>query len=377
MCTAKNSNERIFRIAKMLNDTDMTKGATLSFQSMDGSTLRIIRRNNIKLEVFSALMGRYREEGIPTYTDLIMGMPGETYESTKKGVDELIDKQADIINLFPQLCSMLPNSEMSNLAYVQQHKIKCVRMPILLAHSTPEPESVQEYHDVIIETESMSNEDWRRTYIFYWAIQAFHCLGLLRHIAIFSCKQLGIKYSDFYERLIDYFVDNKGTLIGQQISLVKNLVDSAVKGTGRLDLVLPEFGNIYWPLEEASFLVFIVYKHKFYDEIRSFVEMLASQFNQSVDRTILDDLILYQSAIVKDPNAPEISSIVLRHDFYEYFRVMDNTIIPNLEHFSVRLIIRADLNFAGNLEDYAREVVWYGRRSGRFHYSDIAKESIK
>lgn len=369
MCTAKNSNDKIFAIAKILNDVGMNKGATLSFQSMDKTTLAIVKRSNIKLETFSTLMRRYREAGIPTYTDLIIGMPGETYTSTKSGVDALIDAQ-DNVNIYVNICSMLPNSEMSNLDYIRQYKIKPVRMPILLAHSTPEPESLCEYQDVVVETASMSNDDWQRIYLFYWAVQTFHCLGLLRYIAIAFRKQFGIRYSDFYEKLLKYFTKSE-TPIGKQIALIRSIVARAIDGS-RLDLVLPEFGNIYWPLEEASFLNFAKDKDNFYREIKSFIETLALQLAVSVDEDLIDDLVLYQSSIIKDPYIYEVL-ITLRYDLHGYFSNLDSTALLNSPS---KLRIKAEQRFAGDLESYAREVVWYGRKSGQFFHSDATKEPI-
>ncbi len=371
MCTAKNSSDKIFTIAKMLNEAGMNKGATLSFQSMDAHTLQLIRRSNIKLEVFSALMGRYRQAGIPTYTELIMGMPGETYDSTKKGIDALVNGQDDTVNIYAYICSVLPNSEMSDPGYVKQHKIKSVRMPIFLAHSTPEPESLAEYQDVVVETASMSNLDWQRTYLFYWAVQTFHCLGLLQSIAIIFRKQFGIQYGDFYEKLIEYFTGDAHTLLGMQITLTRDIVVRAMTG-GRLDSTLPRFGEIYWPLEEASFLNLIVDKERFYKELRPFMKTLALQSGQPIEDDLLDDLMLYQSSVIKDPYVSE-TSVAFRYDLYDFFSHLDDSAMPLLR-LPNRLRIKADQSFNGDLKSYAREIVWYGRKGGRFHHTDITRE---
>ena len=52
---AKNSNERVFDIAKKLNDAGMSKGVTLSLQSLDDLTLDLIKRRNMKINDFSSL----------------------------------------------------------------------------------------------------------------------------------------------------------------------------------------------------------------------------------------------------------------------------------------------------------------------------------
>ncbi|MDB5194410.1 MAG: hypothetical protein JWN50_424 [Parcubacteria group bacterium] len=367
MCTAKNSNDRIFEIVTLLDAADMNKGATLSFQSMDAHTLEIVERSNIKIEKFSELMDRYKEVGIATYTELIMGMPGETYESTKRGIDTLFDEQADSVNLYVYVCTMLPNSHMSFPAYVKEHGIEAVRMPVLLAHSTPEPESLSEYTDIIIGTAAMPREDWVRTFMFYWAIQGFHCLGLTQQIAIFFHKEYGIAYSDFYERLLEYFADRSDSSpITGEIAVTKRAVRRAMEG-GRLDRVMPEFGEIYWPLEEASFLNFIVEKWGFYDEIETFLRSLVEEKGLSVDPDLLRDLVSYQAAIMIDPVLVPIS-IELAYDFPNYFKTLGES--SALEQKPVRLVIEGN-SYHGDQKAYAREVVWYGRKGGSFHHKNI------
>lgn len=370
MCTAKNSDDRIFEITKLLSDAGMNKGATLSFQSMDDTTLETIKRKNIKMDKFSELMDRYHSAGIATYTELIMGMPGETYESSKKGVDILFEEQADTVNLYVYACTLLSNSEMNNPFYSRLHGIRSVRMPLLLAHSTPEAE-LSEYQNVVVGTNSMSPDDWQRTYVFYWAIQCMHCLGLTPQIAILFYKMFGVRYSDFYEKFIDHFMGMAGSLIGADIALVKDVVSQAVHG-GRLDLVIPKFGETCWPLEEATFLNFVTNKESFYQEIRGFIDEFACNSGIFIEKEILDDLILYQSSLVKDPNVTELS-VSLRYNLHDYFsNVRESKAILNKAPTLLKIV--GDRSFGGDLETYAREVVWFGRKGGRFHHSSIVCE---
>lgn len=372
MCTAKNSDDRIFEITKLLSDAGMNKGATLSFQSMDDTTLERVKRKNIKMDKFSELMDRYRAAGIATYTELIMGMPGETYESSKKGIDTLFEEQADTVNLYVYACTLLPNSEMNDPFYSRLNGIKSVRMPLLLSHSTPEAE-LSEYQNVIVGTNSMSSEDWQRTYVFYWVVQCMHCLGLTPQIAILFHKMLGVRYSDFYEKLIDRFTDNAESLIGSEIALVKDVVSRAVKG-GRMDLVIPKFGETCWPLEEAAFLNFVTNKKGYYQEIREFVGEFARDWGAYVSNDMLDDLILYQSSLVKDPDVAE-TLVSLRYDLHDYFsNVRDPE--ATLKKSLLKLKVKGDRNFEGDLETYAREVVWFGRKGGRFHHSSVTAECV-
>jgi putative methyltransferase len=133
---AKNSNEKVFAIARTLHAAGMSKGVTLSFQSMNEPTLKLVKRHNIKIDSFSDLSRRYRAEGIATYSEFIIGLPGETYDTFADGLDTAIRAgQHDSLQVYT--CEVLPNSEMSNPEYVAAHRIETVRTPALFVHSTP------------------------------------------------------------------------------------------------------------------------------------------------------------------------------------------------------------------------------------------------
>ncbi len=367
MCTAKKSNDRVFEIARLLNDAGMNKGATLSFQSMDDGTLALIRRKNIKIESFSGFMDRYREAGISTYTELIMGMPGETYQTSLDGVDTLLNEQPDSINLYVHACTVLPNSEMGHPDYIYLHGIVTAKMPLLTAHSNPSSD-ITEYNDVIVGTKYMPHEDWLNTYMFYWAIQCFHCLGLTKGISIFFHKYFALKYSSFYEKMLWYFLNLKPeSFIAKEILRIRKVLTDAVSGN-RLDCVDSRFGNIYWPLEEISFLNFVVQKDVFYQEMKDFVSWLWSNSSKELNVETVDELVFYQKHLIKDPYNNE-----------DRFRLFSN--IPDFvsgkndsvsfSDVSKKYIASSEQFFSGDLAEYAKRVVWYGRRGGSFYHEKV------
>jgi radical SAM superfamily enzyme YgiQ (UPF0313 family) len=88
---AKNSGERVFQVAKILHDAGMNKGVTLSFQSLNPTTLELVKRSNIKMDNFEQLIKKYNQHSIATYTELIIGLPGETYDTFAAGIDKLLN----------------------------------------------------------------------------------------------------------------------------------------------------------------------------------------------------------------------------------------------------------------------------------------------
>ena len=79
----KNARERAYKVQKLLADSGLSKGVTLAMQSVDPHTLKSIKRDNISIEDYQELQRRFTKDGIPTYTEFILGLPGDTYESKR------------------------------------------------------------------------------------------------------------------------------------------------------------------------------------------------------------------------------------------------------------------------------------------------------
>ena len=368
-CYAKNSSLKIFELAKLLNEAGMNKGVTLSFQSMDSHTLEVIKRKNIKTGDFESLMQLYHQHSIATYTELIMALPGETYDTFTEGIDQLIRAgQHDGLNVY--VCSVLPNSEMADEAYIKEHGIKYAKTPIFLAHSSPSSDPVAEYNNMIIETKALPLGDYKKTFLFCWAVQSFHCLALTQYLAIFSQTQFDFSYRRFYEALLEFAKNHPETLLGQQFQLVSDTLDQAVQGGG-WGITLPRFGNVLWPTEEATFLNLVSEKDRTYGEIAAFFRGLLTAQGWHLEDELVADLLNYQQQMVIDPSTPSHFAINLSYNLHEYYAgIYQHTEIP-LTRRDTALTVASETEFNDDLERYARIVVWYGRKGGKFRHSNV------
>jgi putative methyltransferase len=366
---AKNSNLKVLEIAKLLNDAGMNKGVTLSFQSMDDGTLAAIKRKNIKVENLQELIVLYRQEGIPTYSEIIMALPGETYESFSDGIQQILDAgQHDGLNIY--VCIVIPNSELADPAYIAEHGIRSVNMPVLLQHSTPSEDPIVEYYDIVVETNSLPQKDFKRIYLYSWIVQLGHCLGLTQYLALYARHQIDLSYKSFYEGLLDHAEQNPDTLLGQELQVVSNVFDGAIEG-GNWGLVLPRFGEIIWPTEEASFLNLVCGKDRFYQEISRFMGPLLSESGSTWTDGVLAGLLLYQEKMIIDPFTQSVVNLDLEFDFHEYFASAYVGSPIKLQKKATRLTIIPDETFQGELEIYARTIVWYGRKANRSRHTNV------
>ena len=109
--TGKNSKERIIESIKRLN------GALrlwMSVQSMDNDVLTNIKRQNISLEHTMALIPVIKEAKLRTMSEVILGLPGETFQSHIETIRKLLKSKIDFIVVYT--CMMLNGAEMNTPA---------------------------------------------------------------------------------------------------------------------------------------------------------------------------------------------------------------------------------------------------------------------
>ena len=348
---AKRSDDKVFTISKMLNDAGMSKGVTLSMQSMDPHTLAVIKRKNIAIEDFRPLVDRYREHSIPTYTELIIGLPGETLSSYNAGIEALLQGgQHD--NLVIYTCMVLRNSEMADPTHMAEQGIIKQRVPLMDNHSSTRPDEIPEYNDIVIATQSMPHSDWRQAYMISWIVQSLHCLGLTQYLAMDYWRVNG-SYIEFYQKLLQLH-QGKDTLLGAQIARVEHTLDRMLSGAAELEQSDPRFGDINWPVEELTFLQLRCDAAQFYHELIPFMRdwMTDAHIRDAVD---------FQQNWILGPDQTSDDLRVYSHD-------IPSMVFAALQGKSGPVLVR-DVKIAFNaseyyhaLEDWARYIVWYGRK---------------
>lgn len=360
--SAKNSNDRVFRISKKLNDCGMDKGATLSFQSLSQTVLENIHRKNISVNTFTSLLNQYNEAGIATYSELILGLPGETYNSFVEGIDILLDS-GQHNSIYIHDCEWLPCSAMGNAEYTKKHGIKYVLVPLNQPHTVIDKnEEISEFSRLIVETSAMSRNDWVKMNIYSATIQAFHHEGLLIHFALYLHNEKGVKYSDFYKRFIDFMFENPTTVGGKIYLKLKERFQAVAEGEAGLVWEDRRFGDVGWPSEEFAFLNAAFEADKFYDEIKDFLEIFFG------GDEAFKSLFVYQKNTVKLPFAEKVE-FETEYDFKEYFSNILCGIPSDLKKIHCKNIVSSPIN-CKSWQDYARFIVWYGRKDSRNIYLD-------
>lgn len=202
--STKNAPERAYAIHRQLHASGaVTVGATLSLQTVNKNTLKTIKRNNISKEAFRFLQQRYQQDGVEPYTDLLIGLPGDSYESFVRGVSEVMTDAPQNRLVFYN-CAVLPNAEMADPDYVRQHGIEYV--PVRLVYGFDPLDGmvegdVPEYIDTVISTKTMPRHEWVRSRVLAWLAELL-CCDRLMHLPLVLCAEVyGVSYQEMLEAI--------------------------------------------------------------------------------------------------------------------------------------------------------------------------------
>ena len=364
---AKESNDRVFSINKKLNEAKMSKGATLSFQSMSSEVQENILRKNISIDSFKSLLAKYNSAGIPTYTELILGLPGETFDSFVEGINILLDAGQHAA-IYTHNCEWLPLSGMGDPEYIKKHGIHTVKIPINQPHCILEADEVPEYSHIIVRTNAMSEEDWIKMNLYSVTVQAFHHLGFLMCAAVFLHCTQGIKYSDFYLSLLKFFEDHSGTVGGRAIDKIKKRLEGVTRERNGLVFEDRRFGDVGWPEEEFAAIFCMNELDGFYNEVKPFVSGFFT------DKELFEELYNYQMQCIKRPRGSlpgaEDGCFHCEYNFKEYFSdILSGATDPVLkkEPHDYKITKYAPCT---DIKEYAKNIVWFGRKTVRKIYLD-------
>ncbi len=357
--TAKNGTERTFRINRKFETAGLSRGISLDVQSMNPQTLEYIGRKNLTNDNFKEMLNRYNRAGMHTYTDILLGLPGETFESFCKGICEVIEAgQHTTINVYR--VEILPNTLMSDPDYRAKHKIVSIKSHLKYNHTLVTTDATADgayasSSEISVGSSTMTTEQWAMSQKIAVCIQSFHCFGLLRYLAFFLRNSCGVSYYDFYMELFRW-IGSESKFICRALEHVCHSIEPFLRGEEPLNFWDERFGKIYWAFEEGMFLTCCAELDRFYDDVKTYLKRF------DTPQAMLEDLLCYQKACVVRPDQPAFQQ-TFAYNWTEYFSDMNNfdRALPAPQP-TVLSFAGCELN---NWVDYAREIVWFGKRGNK------------
>lgn len=372
---AKNPKPHTLEALKILEKAGLNKATVMSVQSKNPETLKAVRRENMKLEEYQANQNILRAQGVYTYTDYILGLPMETYESVISGIAEIISNgQHDRVQV--NILAILPNAEMGDPEYQELYGMEIVRTKIINTHGKKNDSisGVEEYQDLVIATNTMPREDWVKT-------RAFCCMTGL--IYFYKTLQIPIillheRYGLSYRQLLEIFVQEK-FVQSKEFPVFSEFYSFFIKTSRDMQAGIQEeyvhsqdWLDVFWPLEEYAFIKLVVENklHTFYEEANKILNTYLHQTGINVDDNILQDAIKLNRSLIKIPFQTEDLKINLSYNIWEVYRAVQlGKQIPIERGRYVYTIDRTSERWL-TWADWYQKMVWYGNRRGAYLYGN-------
>ena len=154
--TGKNQKDKIIKAIKKLNNS---LRVTMSVQSLDPEVLNNIRRDNISVDHMLALYPALKEVDLQTTSEVILGLPGETFENHIQTLRDLVRARMDEIVV--HTCMLLDGSEMGlpdeRKKWNMKTKFRVLQRDFAELSSG---KKVIEYEEVVVGSNTMTFEEY-------------------------------------------------------------------------------------------------------------------------------------------------------------------------------------------------------------------------
>ncbi|GGF23921.1 hypothetical protein GCM10011611_32510 [Aliidongia dinghuensis] len=371
----KNATDRAYETQKILSDAGLNKGVALSMQTVDMATLVNIKRDNISLDTYTELQRRFARDKVETYSDLILGLPGETFDSFADGINTLIETGQHNRIQFNNL-SILPNAEMGDIGYQQKFGMEVIESEIINIHGQKlvSEDDVPEVQSLVIATASMPRVDWRRARSFAW-MTAFLYFDKLCQLPIVVTRELsGLSYRAIIQAVHDAPADRFPLISGIRDFFLAEA--ASIQQGGPEYVYSEEWLGIYWPADEYMFIRLTAEGNfdAFYGEMRTILSELVAARAPHQSLEPLEDAILLNRASLKQPFVKDSLTVATRFNVASLYRGVLGNEPVDLTPAPARLHIDRASQSWDDFDGWCREVVWWGNKKGAYLYQNSVME---
>ena len=197
---SKNATVELVDMAVKLMEADMMRRFTMALQSTNPEVLKHIKRVNLKEEAMQRVADTAHREGLSINTELIIGLPGETWESWTSGLCDLLSRDI-IVEAYP--VTILENSEMNHPEYKKKHGITQATLKSYFSNV------VDEYQETLTGTKDLPAEQMKKLWLWTWYTSMMDANGFTQIVTRYLNKRHGMPFEKFYEYMLDWGLKNE------------------------------------------------------------------------------------------------------------------------------------------------------------------------
>jgi radical SAM superfamily enzyme YgiQ (UPF0313 family) len=313
----KGITDKIFRIVDTLSNSKIQFMLTASFQSHNPDTLKAVNRLNIMPAKLDGIIEKLQERGIDVYSELILALPLETYQSFVNGIGKALLPALNYhFNLY--YFYLIPGSEMSRPEYLKKYKIRTRRCAVSFERTVDKGNTVEEYEDIVVSTSTMSIGDWKKSFTFGYYAKVLYGYRLSFFIFNYLRWEKDIDLIELVEFLIKSCCNSMDYKVNSHaISLLQDLEDS-ILDNGSETLKIENVETNLHP-EVAVLVSLLSEKNDFYRELCGCLSNFLITKDISVDYELLGELFVYQFCIIPSWKSENQYKMKFNYNFFDYF----------------------------------------------------------
>jgi len=367
----KNSHERITAIADILAKQGVVSGITMSLQSRNTGTLKAIKRVNLREDKLKRLKSIYDDRDLPSYTELILGLPEETIETVRAALDEIMTPRLNNHFIFYP-CSVLENTPMADPEYLRRYGIQTSRCKSGISRRTFDSDYIPEFEDIVTGVSSMPREEWKQTYLYVYFCMCMYNHRLCFFIANFLRDQFGVSCTDFFDFVLANVRKDEAAypVWRSAVRHIEKQRELILLGESLMSVPEGLAGLTLTPHEGALALCIQNIDH-FYREAANLLQNYSNSYGLNIPVDLQEDLIRYQQSRVARWPGSGNETERFRYNLPEYFAALTRgKKVPPIEANVSTVLVERQSSPAQTFEDFFRTYV----RSG--HRVSVAKVSI-
>ncbi|TAN45988.1 MAG: radical SAM protein [Nitrospirae bacterium] len=363
----KNSKKKIFDLYRILNESGLQKGVNLALQSLNEQTLKFVERSNIDNKTYTELQSMFTKSNIMTFTDILLGLPGETYDSYADGISEIIHNGQHNRIQFGNLV-ILENTEMANEAYQSRYGMKTVKANFESHHTLlKEKDEVCETHSLVVATSAMPEEDWIKAKLFAWTASLMH-FGKLLQLPFIFLHELG---KAPYRELIEAFAikDHGHPVLTGIVAAFEEKAREIRNGSGEFS-PSKDWLNITWHSDELAYIKLCTegllddFYREAEDRLKVFSDRLEPDYPQ-----LISQAVNFNHKLLKQPFVNTDITVRADYNLWDVYQAVLKGDEYSVKKAEVCYTIDSSSQRWNNWQDWCRQVVWYGYKKGDYIYS--------
>ena len=326
VATGKNRKEKVLEAAQILNGALKLAG---SVQSLDEDVQGNIKRSNISSESIIEMALNANKIGANSYSEVILGLPGDSFISHKKTLQTLVDASFNTISMYQLM--MLPGTELNTKLTRDKFKMK-TKYRVLprcfgFFNVSNKEYCVAEIEEILVSNSTLSFNDYLKGRKLDFFVNVFYNDAVLEDLFLLL-KKLNLSiwdwiyylfenYEEFkFKTLVDLFLQDTRN----ELSTKKELEKIISKKSNILKFINGDLGNnLMFKFKSLSLT-------KFAEDMFFMIEKLTIRFLKAhnIQR---DNIEMLAKEIIKFTKYKIIDIFTTKKDIHSEF----NFNIPSLK----------------------------------------------